>query len=125
MNDSARTPIVKSYKRSWASLALIVAVTAIVVSIPVFAVGYVLGYIHARAERGNNDVRIVNRITAENPDSYSSLTINRGPLDKFHLEGTVQTEEALDSLKAQMIRSFGEDRAEYILEVTVDGALGG
>ena len=112
-------------RRSWKSFVLIVTCTGIVVSVPVFVVGYALGYVPARGERGDRDVRVVSELIAKNGDQYSALTIDRGPLDKFRLRGTVPTQEALDHLNSEMIRSLGEYRAEDIMEVYVSDKDGG
>jgi hypothetical protein len=107
----------------------LIAITAILAAlcagVPTFYIGQLLGYLRAENARGDRDVQRVTEIVEAHPDEFGTLTINRGPLDKFLLEGTVKSRDDLDLLREEMIRAFGEDRADYILAVEVDASSGG
>ena len=103
-------------RRFLSRIVFAIVATTVVVAVPAFAIGFAAGYVSASVERGNQDISVVNDIIAGNPD-YSGLSINRGPLDKFRLEGTVSSQLALDALKQELTLSFGAKRADYVLAV--------
>jgi hypothetical protein len=117
MRKSTNSP---AEKRRRPTITMTVFATVVLTGFPLFLAGTILGYIHARVERGNKDVRIVNEVILKNPGDYSSVTINRGPLDKFLLEGTVSDKKVLENLKEELVRTFGVDRARTILNVKVE-----
>ena len=125
MDDETRLNMSGAALRSCGMLVIIAVLSACCAGFPSFFVGNFLGSMGNDVARGNRDVDRVNKIVAANPEEFGSLTINRGPADKFHLEGTVRTQADLDHLRDEMERTFGEDRAGYILEVTVDGSANG
>ena len=99
---------------------LVALVSSFCVSIPSFFVGAFYGYYSNDVSRGDRDVDRVNLIIEAHPEKFGSLSINRGPADKFRVEGTVESQQDLNHLLDKMIRAFGEERTNNVLAVTVD-----
>lgn len=87
-------------------------------------IAYWAGRVHqdlsSRSQRQDDEITTISNFLSQRRDRFGELRINRGPLDKFHLEGPVRTREDLDALRSEMTRLFGEKRADYILEASVD-----
>ena len=92
--------------------------------IPSFFIGLFAGYLRNDIERGNRDVDDVKEFISTHPETFATLRINRGPADKFLIEGSVKTRQDLDRLRDTLVRRFGERRARDILAVTVRGEEG-
>jgi hypothetical protein len=105
----------KGYARSHRFNLFILGVVVVVIALPAFGIGYVCGLLGNDVSRGNRDVEQVVRIIAGDPARFGLLTIDRGPADKFILEGSVPTQADLDALRDRLIREFGEDRTEFVL----------
>jgi hypothetical protein len=94
-------------------------VVALCAGVPSFFAGELWGLVRGDVIRGNADVARVKAILEAHPDRFRSLTINRGPLDKFLIQGTVKSQADLDFLRNELIRAFGEERVRYIFGVEV------
>jgi hypothetical protein len=57
-------------------------------------------------------VRQAVRETAEEPARYDRLSINRGPADKFLLDGAVDSQADFDALRDRFV---GEERADFVM----------
>ena len=101
-------------------LFLIALVSGFCVSIPSFFAGIFYGYYGNDVNRGERDVNRVNLIIEADPERFGYLSINRGPSDKFRVEGTVESLEDLNHLRDKMVRAFGEERTDNVLAVTAD-----
>lgn len=97
----------------------IVVLTGSCAALPALGVGCLYGYISSDTARGNRDVHQVRLILDEHPDRFGSLSINRGPVDKFMVEGMVETQDDLDFLREELVQTFGEERADFVLAVEV------
>lgn len=86
-------------------------------------VAYWVGRIHQDQISGRDlqdqQISMITRYLEQHGDRYASLSFNRGPSHKFRLEGRVRTQEDLDDLTFELIRLFGESRANFILMVEV------
>ena len=103
-----------SPRRSVGLLILIGSLSAACAGIPAFGVGYVGGLLGNDVSRGNRDVERVELIMAAEPQRYGDLSINRGPADKFLLEGWVNSQTDYDALRDRLVREFGEERADFV-----------
>ncbi len=108
-----------SWWTRWGALCLVAVAAAICAGVPSFLVGFARGYLRNDRERGNRDVDQVKAILAANPKKFGSLTISRGPGDKFTVEGFVEAPEDLQDLRDKLARTFGEERARDVEAVTV------
>jgi hypothetical protein len=52
---------------------------------------------------------------AAEPARYGRLSLNRGPADKFLLEGPVESQADFDALRDRLVREFGEERADFVM----------
>ena len=120
MKSDNEIPGKVSRRRSILRAAVLIVATVVVIGIPMSIIGFAAGYMAARNQRGDSDIAMVNDIVTENPERYSSLEINRGPLDKFVLQGTVSNQQIADELRQELISSFGEMRTERVFAVEVD-----
>lgn len=104
-----------SARRPIGLIILIGTLCAACAGIPAFGVGYVGGLLGNDVSRGNRDVDRVERILAAEPARYGGLSINRGPADKFLLEGPVDSQADFDALRDRLVREFGEERADFVM----------
>ena len=107
------------FARGGLRLVILSFLAGAALSVPAFVVGYVGGQLHNDVARGDRDVDAVQDIVAAGAERYAALSISRGPGDKFLLQGEVESSEDLENLRKELIRSLGESRTEYILQVSV------
>ncbi len=69
--------------------------------------------------RQDEQIQRIERLILSDPDRFVDLRFNRGPLDKFRVEGTVASSEDLDFLTTHLIRLLGEYKALFVNEVKV------
>jgi hypothetical protein len=87
--------------------------------IPSFFLGLLIGFLRNDLDRGDRDVDDVKELIAAHPVNFDSLRINRGPADKFLIEGFVKSPGDLDLLRDNMVKMFGERRAKRVLAVAI------
>jgi hypothetical protein len=97
-------------------LTVVVACSAI----PSFFLGAFWGAFRSVVIRGDYDVITAKEIISAHPGRFSSLTIDRGPLDKFLIEGAVRSQDDIDFLRSELIQAFGQERIRHRVAVTVE-----
>ena len=113
--ESSRTKLNESY--GW--LLLLVLLSGFCAGVPLFLIGFFAGSLSNDNRRAENDIRKVQLLFESNPTDYKSLRINRGPADKFQIEGEVETKEGLIELQNELIRTLGVERVDDVFAVEV------
>ena len=94
--------------------ALLALLGLCVVSLLSGTVGYLLGLTHEANRVGADHIRITEELIAAHPSDYHDLSINRGPMGKFLVQGTVSDAAIRDEFLTQLREAIGEHYVERV-----------